>query len=257
MTAVIEAPALHRFRPITLAELVVQAALMTRLDRKYLVPAAELPGVLDRMPAGVRMLEIEGRREFAYRSVYFDTAGLDSYLAAARRRRRRFKIRVRTYLDTGDDFLEVKTRAARGMTVKDRIPYAGSRTHLDRDGLTHVAEVLGGAGLPARGHEFSPVLATHYHRSTLYVPGTGSRVTVDSDLTWMLPGGSTVRMPDSVIVETKSARSASDVDRLLWSLHLRPSSISKYATGLAALRPELPANRWHPVLQRHFSGGPS
>ncbi|WP_328476687.1 polyphosphate polymerase domain-containing protein [Actinoplanes sp. NBC_00393] len=237
------------FAPIALDDLVGEAALLTRLDRKYLIPATELPGVLDLMPAGVRMLEIEGRRGFAYRSVYFDTAGLDAYLAAAHRRRRRFKVRIRTYLDSGLEFLEIKTRGSRGLTIKERIAYAGNGTDLGAE----CQDVLAGAGIPADAHEFRPVLATHYRRSTLYVPSTGSRVTVDTDLAWMLPDGSTVRMPHSVIVETKTARAASDVDRLLWSLGHRPCSISKYATGLAALRPDLPANRWHPVLRRHFT----
>ncbi|MEU4424726.1 polyphosphate polymerase domain-containing protein [Actinoplanes sp. NPDC024001] len=241
------------FAPITLDELVGEAALLTRLDRKYLLPAADLPGALERMPADVRMLEIDGRRAFAYRSVYFDTAGLDAYLAAARRRRRRFKIRIRTYLDTGQAFLEVKTRGTRGFTIKDRIAYAGDSARLSPEGLAHTGSVLADAGIPADGHEFRPVLATFYRRTTLYVPSTGSRVTVDTDLAWTLPDGSTVRMPDTVIVETKTARAASDVDRLLWSSGHRPCSISKYATGLAALRPELPANRWHPVLRRHFT----
>lgn len=240
-------------RTITLDELVGEAALLTRLDRKYLVPAARLPDLLDRMPDDVRILEIDGRRGFAYRSVYFDTAGLDAYLAAARRRRRRFKIRIRTYLDSGLEFLEVKTRGGRGMTVKERIPYAGDGARLDPAGRAHTDSALAGAGIPADGYEFQPVLATFYRRSTLYVPSTGSRVTVDTDLAWMLPDGARVRMPDSVIVETKTARAASDVDRLLWSLGHRPCSISKYATGLAALRPELPANRWRPVLRRHFT----
>ncbi|MEU4692847.1 polyphosphate polymerase domain-containing protein [Actinoplanes sp. NPDC023714] len=238
---------------ISLEELVSEAALLTRLDRKYLIPAAELPELLDRMPAGVRMLEIDGRRSFAYRSIYFDTPGLDSYRAAATGRRRRFKIRIRTYLDSGLDFVEVKTRGARGVTVKERIPYEGDGSCLGSAGLSYAAEVLHSAGISPEGFDFRPVMATYYRRTTLYVPATGSRVTVDSDLAWMLPDGATRRMPDSVVVETKSARAASDVDRLLWSLGHRPRRISKYATGLAALRPDLPANKWHGVLRRHFT----
>ncbi|MEV4352468.1 hypothetical protein AB0J83_49085 [Actinoplanes sp. NPDC049596] len=46
------------------------------------------------------------------------------------------------------------------------------------------------------------------------------------------------------------------MDRLLWSLAHRPAPPSKYATGLAALRTDLPANRWRPLLRRHF-GSPS
>ncbi|WP_229072577.1 polyphosphate polymerase domain-containing protein [Actinoplanes sp. DH11] len=241
------------FPPITLDELVGEAALLTRLDRKYLLPVTALPAVLDRMPAGVRMLEIGGRREFAYRSLYFDTPGLDSYLAAAHDRRRRFKVRIRTYLDSGLDFVEVKTRGARGVTVKERIPYAGDGHRLGDEGEAYTDAVLSAAGIPAPGSGLRPVLSTHYRRSTLHVPGTGSRVTVDSDLVWTLPDGAAVRMPHAVVLETKSARAASDVDRMLRSLGHRPCRISKYATGLAALRPELPANKWHAVLRRHFT----
>lgn len=44
------------------------------------------------------------------------------------------------------------------------------------------------------------------------------------------------------------------VDRVLWSRGHRPVSISKDATGLAALRPDLPANRWQRTLRSHFVG---
>ncbi|GGN66471.1 VTC domain-containing protein [Actinoplanes lobatus] len=253
MTTTTEVPLFHRFAPISLDELVGEAALLTRLDRKYVLPATALPALLDRMPAGVRALQIDDRRTFGYRSVYFDTPELDAYQAAARQRRRRFKIRVRTYLDSGLEFVEVKTRGTRGVTVKERIPYTGNGGDLGPEGREYAYETLAGAGIRPDGRQFRPVLATHYRRNTLYVPSTGSRVTIDTGLSWTLPDGSAVHMPHSVIVETKSGRAASDVDRLLWSLGHRPCRISKYATGLAALRPELPANRWHPVLSRHFS----
>ena len=59
------------------------------------------------------------------------------------------------------------------------------------------------------------------------------------------------------IVETKAGRAGSGADRLLWSLRHRPCPVSKYGTGLAALRPDLPANRWLPVLRRHFPTAPA
>jgi hypothetical protein len=253
MTVTTEIPLFGGFAPITLDELVGEAALLTRLDRKYVLPATALADLLGRMPSEVRALQIDEQRTFGYRSVYFDTAGLDSYHAAAHRRRRRFKVRVRTYLDTGLDFVEVKTRGSRGVTVKERMPYAGDGSDLGRDGRAYAAEVLSGAGVDPHVHDLRPVLATFYRRNTLYVPSTGSRVTVDTGLAWQLADGSTVVMPHSVVVETKSGRAASEIDRLLWSLGHRPSSISKYATGLAALRPDLPSNHWRPVLRRHFS----
>jgi hypothetical protein len=239
--------------PITLLELNERAGLLTRVDRKYLLPAAELPSVLAGLPADARVLEIDGRRQFGYRSAYFDTPGLDSYLGAARRRRRRFKLRVRSYVDSDLRFLEVKTRGARGTTVKQRFPYAGSDELLAPANSELAVAALSSAGVPDVGRRFDLALTTEYQRITLLLPSTGSRVTVDLGLAWTVPGGAALRLPGRVIVETKSPRSTSPVDRLLWSLAHRPCPISKYATGLAALRPDLPANRWCPVLRRHFA----
>jgi len=239
--------------PIGLDELVDRAGLLTRVDRKYVLPAPEVPALLAGLPGDARVLDIGGRRRFAYRSAYFDTPALDSYLAAARRRRRRFKLRVRSYVDAGTRYLEVKTRGARGTTVKQRFPYAGSDACLPPEAQQLALDALTAAGVPAAGHRFAHTLTTRYERTTLFLPSSGSRLTIDQDLSWSLPGGPALHLPGRVIVETKSARSASPADRLLWSLAHRPRPVSKYATGLAALRPALPANRWCPVLRRHFT----
>jgi hypothetical protein len=228
--------------PISLEELVERAELLTRVDRKYLVPVADLPAVLNGLPDETRVLEIDGRREFAYRSAYFDTAGLDSYLSAARGRRRRFKLRIRSYLDSDLHFFEVKTRGSRGTTRKERIPY-GPELTISPAAAAHAGEVLG-----TRLH-LGHVLTTHYRRTTYVLPSGSARLTVDTQLAWELPDGAGVRTRGWAVVETKSAASSSAADRLLWSLHHRPRSVSKYGTGLAVLRPELPANRWHPVLR--------
>lgn len=228
--------------PISLAELVAAAELLTRVDRKYLVPVADLPTVLAGLPAGTRMLEIDGRRDFAYRSAYFDTPALHSYLAAARGRRHRFKLRTRSYLDSDVHFFEVKTRGSRGTTTKQRIPYGGEPT-LSPAAAAYAAEVLG------RRLDLDHVLTTRYRRQTFLLPGGSARLTVDTRLAWELPGGPGVRTPQWAVVETKSAAGASAADRLLWSLHHRPRAVSKYGTGLAALRPDLPSNRWRPALR--------
>ncbi|GAA3163001.1 VTC domain-containing protein [Planomonospora alba] len=248
----IPADGLDRFRPITLDELTARASLLTRLDRKYLLPAAGLTAFLHGLPGDVRVLRIDRRHAFSYRSVYFDTPELDCYLAAARRRRRRFKLRIRGYLDSGEHFTEVKIRGLRGTTVKRRTPYTGDGSHLGAEARAYAGAVLAEAAIPADGLRFVPVLTTRYRRTTLFVPSTGSRVTVDTELSWALPDGTVLHLPERAIVETKSGRSASEADRLLRSLGHRPAPVSKYATGLAALRPGLPAHRWLPVLRRHF-----
>ena len=59
-------------------------------------------------------------------------------------------------------------------------------------------------------------------------------------------------LPEMAIVETKTTARVSQADRLLWRSGRRPTQISKYGTGLAALRPDLPSTKWHRILRRHF-----
>ncbi|MEE1763230.1 MULTISPECIES: VTC domain-containing protein [unclassified Streptomyces] len=263
------APVVGALRPIGLDELVDRAELLTRLDRKYMLPLTDLPLVVGGLDGGgpsrssevetggVQVLEVDGERRFAYRSVYFDTPDMAGYLAAAHRRRRRFKLRIRTYLASGQHFLEVKTRGPRGTTVKQRVPYDGEPGRLGPEARAYVDDVLRAAGIDSHGFRLVPALTTRYLRTTLFLPGSGSRVTLDTDLTWALPDGTALRTPERTIVETKAGRAGSSADRLLWSLRHRPCPVSKYGTGLAALRPDLPANRWLPVLRRHFPTAPA
>jgi hypothetical protein len=238
--------------PIGLEELNRRASLLHRLDRKYVLPVTELAPLLSALSSRVQVLEIGERREFGYQSSYFDGPELDCYLDSARRRRHRFKVRLRNYLDSDLRFLEVKTRGTRGCTIKDRKAYHG-QGDFDDEARRYVESVLAGTGIRGQLAGFRPVLTTRYRRTTLFVPDTAGRVTVDTSLTWTLPGGPRLGAPETAFVEVKSTGATRDLDRLLWSHRHRPCSVSKYGTGLAALRPELPSHRWRPVLRRHFS----
>jgi hypothetical protein len=250
-------PRLARLAPIGLAGLNECAELQTRLDRKYLLPLGELAPLLAGVGPETRVLEIENSRSFGYESVYFDTPQLTTYLLAARRRRRRFKVRTRTYLDSAQCWLEVKTRGPRGVTVKNRIPYQSGEAGFQpagaelRAGRRYVNEILATQAISTDEMVFVPTLVTRYRRSTLYLPATGSRVTIDTELCWQR-GEIRLQLPGLAIVETKTGSTASQVDRLLWAAGRRPVRISKYATGLAALCPQLPAGPWRRVLRTYF-----
>src|SRR4051794_34556421 len=82
--------------PIGLKELMDLAELQTRVDRKYFVPAAVFRKLIAELRGELRVLEIDGRRTFGYKSVYFDTPRLTNYRAHIQRRRQRFKVRTRT-----------------------------------------------------------------------------------------------------------------------------------------------------------------
>lgn len=241
--------------PVGLDELVETASLLARVDRKYVVPRSMVDDLLTRLDDGTRVLEIDGVRDFAYESVYFDTPDLLSFRMAAQPRWRRFKLRTRSYLDTGAAYLEVKTRGARGRTVKERDAYPlDARSRLTPGALDEAATALEAIGIDGeRAAELESSLSTHYRRATILTADGLSRATIDTRLRWTRPDGTGFALPRVAIVETKSGGTASPVDRTLWRLGHRPASVSKYATGLAALQPELPRNRWARLLNGPFA----
>ncbi len=243
--------ALGHLPAVSLEELNDRAELLTRTDRKYVVPASELAAVVTGI-VGLRVLEVDGRRMSRYDSTYLDTVELDSWTGAAHRRRRRWKVRTRVYADTGERWLEVKTRGPRGTTVKERLPHDGEE--VAGPAAVWVCERLGAAHV----HDVDPsglvaTLHTGYRRTTLLLPGDAGRVTVDRDLRWVASHG-TAEVGDVLVVETKSGTPRpGPIDRRLWELGHRPLRISKYATGLALLTPALRGNRWHRVTTRHLA----
>lgn len=268
-------PAVH------LDDLTDQAALQRRVDRKYVLPVgACLPLLAELGGRGAHVLEIDDRRTFGYDSVYLDTADLTCYLQAAHRRPRRFKVRTRTYVDSGQCWLEVKTRDRRGWTVKHRTAYdVRDRALLTAEGRLFVEQVLAATGLRLEtGTTLDAALRSVYRRSTLHLPQTRSRVTLDTTLTFRgrgstspRPGTATaseavaqeavpweavpvgaVTLPGYAVVETKTDGRPCAADRLLWADGHRPVRISKYGTGLAALDPDLPATPWRRVLGREL-----
>lgn len=241
-----------RLVPVGLEELVERAELLTRVDRKYLVPLDDVSSLVRTLPRDAQVLEIASRRLFEYESVYFDTPDLLAYHLAAHRRRRRFKVRTRTYVDSAQCWIEVKTRGARGTTIKDRVPHLlDDRTTVD-PASPFVTATLAAHGIAgAEAMSWVPTLMTRYRRATILLPDSDSRLTVDVDLLWH-DGRRPLQLQGLAVVETKTGSTASAADRLLWAHGHRPLSISKYATGLAALRPELPATRWRRTLRRHL-----
>lgn len=244
---------LRRLPAIRLAELDERAALLTRFDRTYLMDVANAEILLATMPRGTRVLDIDGRRSCAYSSTYLDTDCLTSYLGAALGRSGGFKVRFRRYENAGDEFLEIKTIRA-GQTVKERVALGATPAGgLTPEGDRFVRERLGAAGIYPPG-PLHPVLRTRYERTTLFLPETSSRITIDLQPAWHAVNSvAFVTCPRLAFVETKSAHQTTSVDHLLWSLGHRPVSISKDVMGLAALNPALPRRRWKRVLDDWFA----
>lgn len=248
-------PLLAGFAPVTLDQIQERADLQTRVDRKYVVPEDLFAELLTGHP-DLGVLEIAGRRRFGYESVYFDTPDLVSYLGAAHGRRRRFKVRTRTYTDAGDCVFEVKVKGGRGETIKARLPYGlGDAETITPQARAFLADVLHETLPDAEGLAgvLNPTLVTTYDRTTFVDAAAGTRLTCDTTLRCATPDDvAHVALAGEVLLESKSPGAPTVIDRWLWARGHRPDQISKYCVGLAALDVNLPSNKWHRTLARHF-----
>ena len=229
--------ALGELRPITLEELDERAALLKRVDAKYLVARADLEALVRELASDHDVLEIGGRRSFAYRSVYFDTPGLRAFRDHVNGVRPRFKLRTRCYLDDGTCRFEIKLKTAGDETDKRQVEHPEDEPErLTGEAVALVAETLAEAGAePAE--DLRPVLSTEFDRFTLAAREGAGRITVDTSLRLRrLPDGEARAMDRSLaLVESKTPDGHGRADVLLLGAGLAPVSLSKYRTGIDLL----------------------
>ena len=236
---------------VGLADVLSEAALQTRVDRKYLLTPDEFQELARRVGTTFRVLDIDGRRVFGYESVYFDTRQLDLFRAHRQGRRRRYKARVRTYLDTGACMFEVKLKGRRGETVKHRLPYpVEDRSRLNSEAAQFLGDLLQqeyGEQVP----DLEAAVTTTYSRVTFVDLVAGARLTCDVDLVCSRgelqePGS------DMILVESKCAGAGSAADEALRQMGIRSISVSKYCVAVALLDRTLAANKWSRMLRSYF-----
>ena len=239
-----------RFSPIDLSGIEDLAPMEQRFDRKYVVSSEEAKSFFARVPEDLLALEIGERRSFSYQSWYFDTEDLESFRGTAPQRRRRWKVRTRTYLDDATSMVEVKLRYQRGQSFKHRRPEdSPSDMCLTTQGAGFVNDVLRKDGF---AETLVPTLRTSYERISLVDAETRVRLTADLNVRCRTVDGKEVSV-NGVVIETKSPNSPGHIDRALWRHGHRPVRLSKYATGMAATHSELPRNKWHQTIRRHIS----
>jgi hypothetical protein len=239
---------------VSLPELVARAGLQARVDTKFIVYPSVLAAVVRALAAEVRVLEIDGLRQFRYASTYFDTAQWRTYRDHVQGRRLRFKARTRHYVDSDLCMFEVKLEGARGSTEKLRTPHAPEHSHtLTRSARAHLDAVLAQAGIRPAG-VLEPALLTAYRRTTLVHVDRPVRLTVDADLTCTGEPGTLTALTDRVLLEVKTTSERDPVLRTIQRLGVRPVAVSKYCTGVALLHPDVPRHPWAAVLREHFAG---
>jgi hypothetical protein len=232
------------------------AALLSRLDSKFIVREAWLPELI----AGVlevgehRVLAVNGVRQTTYDNSFLDTPELHCFQAHARGRNDRYKARIRRYRSNGRTFLEVKHKTVHGRTVKQRWERPGGA---DWDAPLNSAERAALAEVFPFASEAVPVMSSSFERFTLVAPGRAERFTVDTGLVFRSANGLEAGLPGCAIIEMKQERidrrsplfNALDPFRGAHPPLGRATRVSKYVVGTALTRPELSMRTYRPVIR--------
>jgi hypothetical protein len=233
---------LRALRPVGLDTLIEHAALMQRVDRKYIAPLEVVRNLVSTVRATHQVLCIDDRRYTTYRTLYFDTDDFRSARDHIQERRLRWKVRTRLYVEDSLHRVEVKTKDNRGNTVKvmgvSHPDYFGT---LARDDHDFVASHLGDfPQIDVR--DLVPAAEVRYKRATLTDLAAGTRVTIDWGLSMHMNSGDVWLDDRFAMVETKGPLALSGVDKALHELGVRPRRFSKYVAAAATLTDGIPAN---------------
>ncbi len=217
--------------PITLGEM-DSIKLMNRIDTKFVTNGTVLADILeDAADEGYRVCVVGGQRRQEYYSLYYDTPDLFMYTAHQNGRKTRQKVRCRTYVASGDTFLEIKKKNNRGRTRKKRM-------RLPLEFRSHFGDDPAAAAFLAdkswfTADELEPRCTTEFSRITLVNPAGTERLTIDSNLHFHnLVTGMDGDMGEAVIIELKQdGRADSRMKHILHSHHVKPYRVSKYIIG--------------------------
>lgn len=240
-----EAPSIiNSFEPITLAEM-DSVKLQDRSDTKYVLAEAQLPKVLEAMREHYRVLEVDGVRGTAYRSLYYDTPDLKHYQDHHNKRTFRVKVRFREYIGSGLVFLEVKRKTGRGRTDKARIRVEAIPQELSAEQTAFVNKAS------RSDAPLEPSLWNHFTRYTFVSKTSPERLTMDLGLRYTDPNGEG-DLGGIVVAELKQERAdrSSHFVEIMRAMGQRPAGMSKYCVGMLTLQRPVKHNAFKEVLLR-------
>lgn len=218
-----------------------EVKLMNRVDTKFIFEHDLLEKVLDEIKAHYYVLEINGVRLNAYRSLYFDTEDFKFYFEHHNGKKNRNKVRFREYIDSGICFLEVKTKNNKGKTIKERIKVSEIPNRMTEEGKRFVYDIMG------REEALEAKHWNMFRRITLVNKHIKERLTIDVEIKFKGDDLET-DLDQMVIAEVKQEKVnyASTFMRIIKENGVRPFRISKYCMATASLYPLLKNNNFKP-----------
>ena len=241
------------YSPISLDEM-SGIKLMNRTDTKFVTTVDRLKLLLMLARDDYRAQDISGTRIASYYTAYYDTPDNNMYIVHQNGHAGRQKLRIRSYIDTGLNFLEVKTKNNHGRTKKKRVDMVGFDPNNPDHGIRFLAqdEQFRSYDQFLRKHlRYDPTVLTqhlenHFNRITLVNKAKTERLTIDTGLQFHnLKTDLTADLTGLVIIELKrDGLQPSPILGMLRELRIKPSGFSKYCMGSALTNPALKRNNF-------------
>lgn len=218
---------LAKLEPITLEEM-SSIRLMNRTDTKFVTNKEHLVLLLEKAQGKYYAQYHNGSKIADYMTTYWDTDAHRFFMDHHNGRSPRQKVRVRTYMDSDDTYLEIKTKNNHGRTKKKRVQVPGQ-------------QITGEGGneefLRERVHlgmaDIHPTVRNRFHRITLVNFAKTERLTIDYDVRFHnMETNVNAHVGPLVIIELKRDGNVfSPVLGILRQLRIKPSGFSKYCIG--------------------------
>ena len=248
---------LNRYEPITLEQM-KDIRLMNRIDTKFVTTEPVLRRLLAMACDDYYVQETDGLRISPYYTLYFDTPDCAMYNRHQVGHLSRQKIRIRSYVSAGLNFLEVKTKNNHGRTKKKRVameqfdalhPQHDIQFHRQDENFINYDEFLRSC-LGYDPESLVEQIENRFDRITLVNKGKTERLTIDTHLRFNnIATGGQRDMGNIVIIELKrDGNQPSPILRRLLELRIHPHGFSKYCIGSALTNDSLRRNRIKPRL---------
>jgi hypothetical protein len=218
------ATSIKLFPEITLEEM-NNVKLMDRVETKFLLSLKDLPSIFQVLHNDYRVVNINDNVIPDYKTVYFDTDDYFFYHEHHRKRKDRYKVRFRNYVESELTFLEVKHKK------NGRVDKKRNRVENEVFLISDDEPLLIDAGLGA--FNLKEKLTNYYSRITLVSKHSIERVTFDLNIKFEHEDNNE-SLDNLVIVELKQAKLSrvSPIYNALKKASIKPYTMSKYCIGL-------------------------
>ncbi len=227
------------FDPITLDEM-SGIKLMNRTDTKFITTKGRLEELLVKAKGQYWVQDIDGSRNMPYFTRYFDTPECEMYVSHQNGKKTRQKVRVRSYVNSGLSFIEVKNKNNHGRTKKKRV----ALEHKDVERATY--DDFLSLHLNYSPEVLVNQIENNFNRITLVNKQKTERLTIDTGLRFNnIVTGNKMSLDGLVIIELKRDGNVySPIRDIMRELHIQPQGFSKYCMGMALTNELLKRNRF-------------